>query len=60
MAKAFKPYSTLWLTANEWYSNEKEWMEGPWESLDADTCEKFIEDRCRTIASATRYFKEQG
>ncbi len=58
MSKAFKPYSSLWLTADEWYKNEVEWLEGPWEALDAESDERFGEERCRTLSAAIRFFKD--
>ena len=58
MSKAFKPYSHLWLTANDWFTNEVKWLEGPWEDLDAEAAEKFVEERCRTLSAAIRYFKD--
>jgi hypothetical protein len=30
--------------------NYDKWMTGPWEDLDADLVEKFVEERSRTLA----------
>ena len=59
MAKDFKAYSDLWLTSNEWYMNYDKWQTGPWNELDADQVEKFVEERSRTLAQARRYFREK-
>ena len=42
MVKQFTPYSNLWVTANKWFKNIDEWMNGDWETLDAVSAEKFI------------------
>lgn len=43
MIRDFTPFSNLWITADQWFNNSKEWLNGEWETLDAVSAEKFVE-----------------
>lgn len=43
MIREFTPYSNLWITADHWFKNSKEWLNGEWETLDAVAAEKFVD-----------------
>lgn len=57
MVKQFTPYSNLWVTAYNWFTNINLWMNGEWETLDAVAAEKFVEDSVRIIGTVIRFFK---
>jgi dynein heavy chain len=57
MQKDFQPYSNLWLTTDHWFNHIKHWMEDPFESIDADECERFIEESVRLLNQVIRYFR---
>ena len=59
MVKEFQPYSNLWLTATNWFKNSVHWLQDDWESLDAEHCERFMEDAIKTMAVVNRFFKER-
>lgn len=60
MIKDFQPYSNLWLTTHNWKENNVKWMNDPWETLDANYAEKFVEDAVRTLQYSCRYFKDRS
>ena len=60
MAKDFLPYSHLWLTTTNWIHNREAWMYGEWFSIDAEECEKFVEDSIKNLNFSIRYFKDKG
>ena len=59
MVKDFKPYSDLWLTTNKWFENIHHWMNDEWEKLDADYCEKFMEEAYKTTAMVNKFFNDK-
>ena len=59
MIKEFTPYSNLWITATKWFKNIVHWMNDDWESLDAEDCEKFVEDAFKTMITTNRFFKDK-
>jgi dynein heavy chain, axonemal len=59
MVKEFQPYSNLWLTSTNWFKNSVHWLQDDWESLDAEHCERFMEDAIKTMAIVNRFFKER-
>ncbi len=59
LAKDFTPYSYLWLTTTQWIKNIEIWMYGQWFDIDADQCEKFVEDALKNLLYSIRYFKDK-
>ena len=59
MNKEFKPYSDLWLTTNKWFENIKHWQTDEWDKLDADYCEKFMEEAYKTTALVNKFFTDK-
>lgn len=59
LTKDFTPYSNLWLTTTQWIKNIDNWMYGLWFEIDADQCEKFVEDSLKSLLYAIRYFKDK-
>jgi dynein heavy chain, axonemal len=57
--KDFVPYSNLWLTTTQWIKNIELWMYGQWFDIDADQCERFVEDALKNLLSSIRYFKDK-
>jgi len=60
LAKEFKPYSDLWLTTRSWFINHQQWMNSPWEELDAIKLEADFEHAQKTISSCVRFFRDKG
>jgi dynein heavy chain len=59
MIKDFQPYSNLWLTTSNWFKNSVHWLNDEWETLDAEGCERFVEDAFKTMGQVNRYFKDK-
>jgi len=55
--KDFTPYSNLWITTTKWIKNIELWNYGRWYEIDADQCEKFVEDALKNLLASIRYFK---
>lgn len=60
ITKEFTPYNTLWTIVHRWYSDIDQWMDNPFNSIDANAAEKFVEESIRSIVSANRYFKDKA
>lgn len=60
ITKQFTPYNTLWSIVHRWYSDIDQWMDNPFNSIDANAAEKFVEESVRAIVSANRYFKDKA
>ena len=60
ITKQFTPYNTLWTIVHRWYSDIDQWMDNPFNSIDANAAEKFVEESIRAIVSANRYFKDKA
>jgi hypothetical protein len=59
MIKEFSPFSNLWLTSTQWFSNIDIWMNCKWKDLDAIGCEKFVDEGLKTLLTCSKYFKEK-
>ncbi len=59
LSKQFLPYSNLWLTTTNWIKNIDSWMYGDWFSINAENCERFVEDAIKNLTYSTRYFKDK-
>jgi dynein heavy chain len=59
LSKDFMPYSNLWLTTTLWIKNIDNWMYGAWFDIDADQCERFVEDALKNLLASIRYFKDK-
>lgn len=59
LIKDFTPYSNLWLTTNRWIRNIEKWMHDDFSTVDADECERFVEEAVKNINMAIRYLKER-
>jgi dynein heavy chain len=59
MAKDFLPYSNLWLITNNWINNSENWTSGEWHQINAEECERFVEDSIKNLNHAIRYFKDK-
>lgn len=58
--KQFTPYNTLWSIVHRWYTDIDVWMDNPFNTIDANAAEKFVEESFRAIVSANRYFKDKA
>ncbi|KAL4427402.1 hypothetical protein ABPG74_009674 [Tetrahymena malaccensis] len=59
MEKEFLPYQNMWITGNQWYKNQVQWLHGEWDTLDAVQAEKFVEDSIQLLNKAIRSFKDR-
>lgn len=59
MAKDFLPYSHLWRTTTNWLKNIDVWLYGEWNMINAEECERFVEDAIKDLVYAIRYFKDK-
>ena len=60
VSKAFEPFAALWVTADTWLKKEKEWLDGPFNAIDADECEMLVQDSFKTMFKQARNFKNKG
>ena len=60
LTKEFTPYNTLWTIVHRWYTDIDQWMDNPFNSIDANAAEKFVEESARAIIAANRYFKDRA
>ena len=54
VAKAFEPYSNLWLAMRDFQNAKKRWMTDPFNTLDAEEIEKSISTWWRTVFKACK------
>jgi dynein heavy chain len=59
MQKEFKPFSDLWLNTKTWFSRHEAWTTGPWEEIDPEELDQTFENVQKSIAGATKYFKNR-
>jgi dynein heavy chain len=59
LIKDFQPYSHLWLITSKWAERSEKWMHDEWETLDAEECERFVEESIKNLQVAIRYFTEK-
>lgn len=45
--KDFTPYYNLWTTSTKWFKFIDIWKFGPFNTLNADECEKFMDESVR-------------
>jgi hypothetical protein len=48
MLRDFTPYYNLWKTTARWYKISAEWLEGPWDELNAGDLETEFESLLKT------------
>ena len=60
IVKEFTPYNTLWTIVHRWYSDIDQWNDNPFNSIDANAAEKFVEESVRAITAANRVFKDKA
>ena len=59
IAKSFEPFRDLWLTASDWQTWQREWLDGPMADLDPDEVDKGFTNAVRAMAKAGKTFKGQ-
>ncbi len=47
------------MTTTNWVKNIDNWMDGAWFEIDADQCERFVEDSLKNLLFSIRYFKDK-
>jgi dynein heavy chain len=57
--KAFEPYSTFWLAANDWVSNKGVWLDGKFNTLDPQQVEDVSQACNRAAIKAVKFFQEK-
>ena len=58
ITKAFEPYAQLWITAYDWRHNRKKWMSDPFETLDPESMDQWVQDGWRSLFKASKAFAE--
>ena len=58
ISKEFEPYKDMWLSANDWQTWSREWLDGPMIRLDPDEVEKQFTTASRVMAKAGKTFKD--
>ena len=60
LTKEFTPYSNLWITSRNWFAYKETWLNDKFLDLDADKCEKFMDDAVRLFNSITKFFRDRN
>lgn len=59
MHKEFQPYCNLWKIVDFWIKGYQKWMYDEFDKINADECDKFIEDAVKTLSSIARTMKDK-
>ncbi|GIQ85466.1 dynein heavy chain 1, axonemal, partial [Kipferlia bialata] len=59
LVKDFEPQTLFWQTAQAYTNNEKTWMEGAFDAVNATEVEQQVDDYYRNVSKALRSFKNQ-
>ncbi|CAD8156782.1 unnamed protein product [Paramecium pentaurelia] len=59
LQREFLPYSNLWITTNQWFTNSESWMKDELPTIDAVAAEKWVEEAIRILTGVCRFFKEK-
>lgn len=54
LARDFEPYSTLWITADEWIQWHHGWTNDPFETIDAEEMEKNVTNAFKNMQKCVR------
>ena len=54
MGREFKPYYDLWSSTYKFKSGIKNWLNDDFTTIDADECEKIVEEGVKNISTAMR------
>lgn len=57
--KDFEPYQALWVTADVWIKKKKEWLDGGFLDIDADTLEQVVGESFKTMFKQARFFTQK-
>ena len=49
----------LWLTANKWYVGHLKWMKDSWETVNAEECERVVEDGIKNLGQVIRFMRDR-
>jgi hypothetical protein len=50
----------LWTIVHKWFSDIDQWTDNPFNTIDANAAEKFVEESARAVVSVNRYFKDKA
>lgn len=59
MTKDFQPYLNLWRTTRTWFASHQDWLNKPWEKLNAEELDVTYENCQKSISGVFRYFKDR-
>ncbi|PHJ26108.1 dynein heavy chain axonemal protein, partial [Cystoisospora suis] len=59
LVKEFEPFSNLWITAADWARNRVQWIDGPFEKIDAAAMEKQVYGGIKLMHKVTRALRER-
>ena len=57
--KAFEPYATFWIAANDWVSNKSIWLDGKFNTLDPQQVEDVSQSCSRAAIKAVKFFQDK-
>lgn len=52
-----KPYFDLWTNIDIWKQNNQKWLKDPWQKVDSDSADKFVDEGLKKIVSCIKHFK---
>jgi len=55
--KAFEPYSSFWIAANDWSSNQSVWMDGKFNILDPEQVDNVSQSCFRAVFKTSKFFE---
>ena len=59
LTKEYEPFYNLWTTTDDWFQFHKQWLNDPWENLDAPDMEEKVTSFIKTSNKVMRYFREK-
>ncbi|CAE7602727.1 DNAH1 [Symbiodinium sp. CCMP2456] len=59
LTKEWEPFSQLWVTAYNWTYDSKKWLTGPFQTVDAKSCESSVMAGTKTLFKAVRAFEKR-
>lgn len=59
MQKEFLPYYNLWKIVDFWTKGHKKWMFDEFDTVNAEECDKFVEESVKTLSTIARTMKDK-
>eukprot|EP00435_Cladocopium_sp_Y103_P028929 s186_g7.t1 len=59
LTKEWEPFTQLWVTAFNWTKDSKKWLTGPFQQVDAKSCESSVAAGTKTLFKAVKAFEKR-